>query len=73
MRTHRILTCFVLSKRDDVFKVTVDEFGESAGLVSPHADFIVLPFTSFKVLLQRHQTPKQKQTGYQTGHQHKYT
>lgn len=54
-------TCFVLSKRDDVLKVTVDEFGESAGLVSPHADLIVLPFTSFNVLLQRHQTPKQKQ------------
>lgn len=55
------LTGFVLGKRDDVFKVTVNEFGEPAGLASSHADLIVLPFTRSDVLLQRHQSPEQKQ------------
>lgn len=59
---HTVITCFILSKRDDVFKVTVDELGESAGLVSPHANLIVLPCTSGDILFKRHQTPERKRT-----------
>lgn len=55
------LTCFILCKGDDVFVVAVDQFGESAGLVSAHADLVVLPFAGGDVLLQRHQPPEHQQ------------
>lgn len=51
----KIITCFIFRKRDDVFVVTVDEFRELAGLISSHADLIVMPFTCADVLFQRHQ------------------
>lgn len=58
---HSALTCFILSKGDDVFVVGVDQFGKSAGLVSAHADLVVLPFAGGDVLLQRHQPPERQQ------------
>lgn len=61
MDTPSALTCFILSEGDDVFVVAVDQFGESAGLVSAHADLVVLPFAGGDVLLQRHQPPERQQ------------
>lgn len=57
-RTYRlfwILTCFILTKRNDIRVVIVNEAWKGTGLAQTHADLIVVPTTRVTVLLQTHQ------------------
>lgn len=48
-------TCFILTKRNDIRVVIVNEAWKSTGLAQTHADLTVVPTARVTVLLQTHQ------------------